>query len=176
MDAICFSWRRNMVEIARCWQVATWNPGSFHLPVLPPLEPNFLLMDREAFQTPPSPSVPARKAQEGGREKKKVYSSVKASPRSHASPICSHTIGQYLVTWPPPAARKAGVLVQAAVKKTLDWVTCKQQKSPSHSSESWKPEGASMVGFCRGSSCGLQASGGLMRRRAGKGSRISHDS
>ena len=155
MDAVCVSWKRNMVDSVHCWQVAAWNPDSFHLPVLPPLEPSFLLMDREALQTPPSPSVPAWKAQEGGREKK-VHSCVKASPGSRTSPFCSHTIGQYLVTQPPPTARKAGVLVQAAVKKTLDWVTCKRQKSLSHSSESWKPKGASVVGFRRGSSVGCR--------------------
>lgn len=64
--------------------------------ILPSLEHGF--MDKKDIQILPSPSVPALQAHKGEKDKMKVYSFFKASPRSHTFHFCSQSIGGYLVT------------------------------------------------------------------------------
>lgn len=90
-------WRRQFAA-DRCLHGITREPDSLHLLILPPLERGFLLMDKEAIQTPPSPLMPAFQAQAAGRDKKGVHSSFRAFPKSHKLYFCSHTIGQHVVT------------------------------------------------------------------------------
>ena len=132
-------WRRQFLA-ERCLYGIPREPDFFHFLVLPPLECGFLLMDKEAFQTPSSPFVPAFQALAGGRDENGVPSAFKVFPKSHKLHFYSHTLGQHLVMWPHLLARKAGILDQAAITKHHRLMAYKQQKSISHSSGGWKSE------------------------------------
>ena len=113
-------WRRQFMA-ERCLHRIPREPDFFHFLVLPSLKYGFLLMDREAFQTPPSPFVPAIQAQAGGRDENGLPSAFKLFPKSCKLRFFSYALGHHLVTWPRLHARKAGILDQAATTNTIDW-------------------------------------------------------
>ena len=132
-------WRRQFLA-ERCLHGIPREPDFFHFLVLLSLECGCLLMDKEAFQTPSSPFVPAFQAPAGGRDENSVPSAFKVFPKSHKLHFYSHTLGQHLVTWTHLLARKADILDQAAITKHHRLMAYKQQKFISHSSGGWKSE------------------------------------
>ena len=132
-------WRRQFMA-ERCLHGIPREPDFFHFLVLPSLKYGFLLMDREAFQTPPSPFVPAFQAQAGGRDENGLPSAFKLFPNSCKLSFYSYALGQHLVTWPRLPARKAGILDQAATTKHHRLMAYKQQNCISHSSGGWTSE------------------------------------